>query len=301
MRKTALVIMAAGIGSRFGGGIKQLESVGPKGEIIMDYSIYDAIEAGFDKVVFIIRKDIEKDFKEIIGNRISEKIATEYVFQDAAIEKYGHSTPVERKKPWGTGHAILSCKGVVSEPFLAINADDYYGKKAFKDIHDYLANTDEKVPGTYCMAGFIIGNTLSENGTVKRGVCSVDEAGNLVSVEECSELKACEGGVSGLNLKEEAFVVPDTTPVSMNMFGFTPDFLDELEDGFKKFLSSLTPDNENKAEFYLPSMVSELINNGKASVKVLTTPDKWIGVTYREDKPYVVEAIKKLTEEGLYD
>lgn len=316
MKKTTLVIMAAGIGSRFGGGIKQLEAVGPKGEIIMDYSIYDAIEAGFNKVVFIIRKDIEEDFRRIIGDRIEKYVETEYVYQENCLEKYGYKTPEERKKPWGTGHAVLSCHEVVNEPFVVINADDYYGKKAFVHVHDYLVNTDDNVPGTYCMAGFVLGNTLSDNGTVKRGICKTDSEDYLISVEECTDLQACDGGVEGKGLAGNGFVVPATTPVSMNMFGFTRDFLDELKGGFERFLAELAEKNDSaetgsedyktlgeealKAEFYLPSMVSELIDSGKAKVKVLTTPDRWIGVTYREDKPMVVESIKKLVEDGVY-
>ncbi len=301
MKKTTLVIMAAGIGSRFGGGIKQLEPVGPAGEIIMDYSIFDAIKAGFNKVVFIIRKDIEDDFRNIIGNRIEKYIETEYVYQDIAIEKYGYTTPSGRKKPWGTGHAVLTCADVVKEPFVVINADDYYGSVAFKKVHDYLAATDDAVPGTYCMAGFVLGNTLSDNGTVKRGVCTTDEADCLVKVEECTELRAVAEGVSGIGLDGRNFIIPNETPVSMNMFGFTVDFLDELKKGFDSFLSKLPEDKKETAEFYLPSMVSELIDNGKAKVKVLTTPDKWIGVTYREDKPVVVASIRKLVEAGAYE
>ncbi|MGN0165489.1 MAG: sugar phosphate nucleotidyltransferase [Lachnospiraceae bacterium] len=305
MKKTTLVIMAAGIGSRFGGGIKQLEPVGPCGEIIMDYSIYDAIEAGFNKVVFIIRKDIEEDFKRIIGDRIEKYIETEYVYQETSIESYGFETPADRKKPWGTGHAVLSCYGVVKEPFMVINADDYYGKQAFVSVHDYLINTDSSVPGTYCMAGFVLGNTLSDNGTVKRGICKTNSNDYLMSVEECTELRAVEGGVEGRNRDGEYFVIPYDTPVSMNMFGFTEDFLEQLKGGFTEFLEGLSTDGKLgeravSAEFYLPSMVSELIDSGKAGVKVLTTTDRWIGVTYREDKPMVVEAINKLVEQGVY-
>lgn len=303
MVKTTLVIMAAGIGSRFGGGIKQLEAVGPCGEIIMDYSIYDAIEAGFNKVVFIIRKDIEEDFKRIIGKRVEKHIEVEYVYQENILTAYGYESPKERTKPWGTGHAVLSCKAAVTEPFVVINADDYYGKQAFKKVHDYLVSTGNK-PGTYCMAGFVLGNTLSENGTVKRGICKTDEKDCLVSVEECTELRAVEGGVAGVGLTGNEFVIPMETPVSMNMFGFTTDFLKELDKGFKSFLDEAFADPASeralKAEFYLPSMVSELINCGKAEVKVLTTPDRWIGVTYREDKSMVVEAIGKLVEDGVY-
>jgi len=300
MKKTTLVIMAAGIGSRFGGGIKQLEPVGPSGEIIMDYSVFDAIEAGFNKVVFIIRKDIEKDFKEIIGDRISKYIDTEYVFQDVDISKYGYTTPAGRTKPWGTGNAVLAAKDAIEGSFLVINADDFYGKQGFKAVHDYLVAEENDRPGAYCMAGFVLGNTLSDSGTVKRGVCTTDEESYLVKVEECTDLIAAEGGVSGVGLDGRNFVISADTPVSMNMFGFTHEFLDELETGFTKFLAELKPENEQKAEFYLPSMVTELINNGKAKMKVLSTPDKWIGVTYKEDKPFVVESIHDLVKKGVY-
>lgn len=300
MRETALVIMAAGIGSRFGGGIKQLEPVGPCGEIIMDYSIFDAINAGFNKVVFIIRKDIEEDFRKIIGNRVERHVETEYVFQENDISEFGFKMPGNRTKPWGTGHALLSCYGVVKEPFMVINADDYYGRTAYLKVHDYLANLQDGSAGDYCMAGFVLGNTLSDNGTVKRGICKTDGEGYLVSVEECTDLRAADGGVRGIGLAGNDFIISRNTPVSMNMFGFTKDFLEELKGGFERFLAGLDESNALKAEFYLPSMVSELIDGGKAKVKVLTTDDRWIGVTYREDKPAVVEAIKKLVENGTY-
>lgn len=297
---TTLVIMAAGIGSRFGGGIKQLEPVGPSGEIIMDYSIFDAMEAGFNKVVFIIRRDIEKDFKEIIGDRISKYIKTEYVYQENDLSAYGYAAPEDRKKPYGTGHAVLSCKGVVNEPFMVINADDYYGKEAYKKVHDFLVATNN-APGNYCMAGFILGNTLSDNGTVKRGICKTDADDYLISVEECGELIAAGDVVSGSNLKGEKFTTSYQTPVSMNMFGFTSDFLDRLAEGFKRFLDNADDEAMLKGEFYLPSMVSELIDTKYASVKVLTTNDKWIGVTYREDKPMVVDTIQKMVDDGVYN
>lgn len=297
--KTSLVIMAAGIGSRFGGGIKQLEPVGPAGEIIMDYSIHDAIEAGFDKVVFIIRRDIEKDFREIIGNRISKYVETQYVYQDTDVENYGIKTPEGRKKPWGTGHAVLCCEKVVNEPFMVINADDYYGKEAYRAVHDYLVASENR-PGRYCMAGFILGNTLSDNGTVKRGICKTDESGCLVSVEESTDLEADGNMVKGKGLDGNDILVPTSTPVSMNMFGFTTDFISELGRGFREFLTNADEETLLKGEFYLPSMVSELINKGKAGVKVLTTHDKWIGVTYREDKPLVEASIRALVDAGEY-
>ena len=298
MSKVTLVIMAAGIGSRFGGGIKQLEPVGPNGEIIMDYSIRDAKEAGFDKVVFVIRKDLEKDFKEVIGNRIEKQIHVEYAFQelDDIPQKYQEKFP-GRTKPWGTGQAILSCKGKVKEPLLVINADDYYGKEAYVKAYEYLKENQEAEDKTpICMVGFVLKNTLSENGGVTRGVCKVNEDGRLAEIVETHEIikdgeKAkAEGGTVELSLD---------TPVSMNMWGLQPEFLDILERGFKEFLEN-TPKEDLKAEYLLPTIIGQLLKEGKASVKVLHSKDKWFGVTYKEDKESVVKAIKELIEQGLY-
>jgi len=291
--------MAAGMGSRFGGGIKQLEPMGPNGEIIMDYSIYDAIEAGFNKVVFVTRKDLLETFKEVIGNRIEKVIPVEYVFQEIEDVPEGFSAPADRTKPWGTGQAILACKGTVKDPFLVINADDYYGKTAFKLIHDYLVG-ERPDTGKYdfCMAGFILGNTLSDNGAVTRGICVVNDNDKLVGVEETGGLVKTE---SGAQAEKNGEIVPvdPKSHVSMNMWGFTAEFLDELEDGFKDFLSGLK-DGDIKSEYLLPSIVDELIKSNKADVAVLETQDKWFGVTYKEDKPVVVESIKKLIEAGAY-
>lgn len=293
---TTLVIMAAGIGSRFGGGIKQLEPVGPNGEIIMDYSIHDALEAGFNKVVFIIRHDLEKDFKEIIGNRIEKICKVEYAFQEIDNLPEGFSVPEGRAKPWGTGQAILSCKDVVNEPFVIINADDYYGKEAFVKVHDYLVST----PSTddmfkFCMAGFILKNTLSENGGVSRGVCVADANGNLTDIKETHNIiKTAEGAES------EGIAIDPNSHVSMNMWGVTPDIFPVLEKGFTDFLSALT-EADIKKEYLLPDIFDMLIKNGKATVKVLETNDKWFGVTYKEDKPFVVESFKKLIADGIYN
>lgn len=300
MCKTTLVIMAAGLGSRFG-GIKQLEPVGPSGEIIMDYSIFDAIEAGFRKVVFIIRKDIEKEFKEVIGNRISEKIETEYVIQDIANLPEGFSFPEGRTKPWGTGQAVLSCKGVVDGPFVVINADDYYGKEAFVKVNQYLQNpdtTDKKY--NFCMAGFRLGNTLSENGTVTRGICDVSDDGILIDVNETFEI-ARDGDTDMANASRDGkeFKIPLKQPASMNMWGFTADFIDELDKRFGQFLSGIAG-NELKAEYLLPSIVDDLIKEGSAQVKVLDTNDKWFGVTYQEDKYVVRDSLKELVDKGMY-
>ena len=293
--------MAAGIGSRFGGGIKQLEAVGPNGEIIMDYSIHDALEAGFDKIVFIIRKDLEKDFKEIIGNRIEKIAPVEYAFQEMDDLPEGFSVPEGRKKPWGTGQAILAARNVVHEPFLVINADDYYGKEGFKKIHDYMVNEMDENGDVYdmCLAGFVLANTLSANGGVTRGVCTVDENGYLEKVTETYNIYLDRVGMHASSHDGQAVLVKPDQPVSMNMFGLPAAFIKELEKGFPKFLSNV-PEGDLKAEYLLPMIIDQCIREKKASVRVLDTPDKWFGVTYKEDKPAVVAAIRKLIDEGVY-
>lgn len=298
MKKTALVIMAAGLGSRFG-GIKQLEPVGPSGEIIMDYSIYDAIEAGFNKVVFIIRKDLEKDFKEVIGNRIETRIEVEYVFQEIDNLPQGFTNPAERTKPWGTGQAVLSCIDVIKEPFAVINADDYYGKDAFVKIHDYLvSSTKDSDKYDMCMAGFVLGNTLSENGTVTRGVCKVNDHGILIDIVETSGIKQEGDKAVAVDKAGNPIEIDINSAVSMNMWGFTPDFLKELETGFVEFLKK--NGTELKAEYLLPEVVGKLIKEGKTEVHVLRTTDKWFGVTYKEDKQVVVESFQALVNKGVY-
>lgn len=300
MKDTTLVIMAAGIGSRFGGGIKQLEPVGPAGEIIMDYSIHDALEAGFNKIVFIIRKDLEKDFKEIIGRRIEKIADVSYAFQELDDLPEGFTKPADRTKPWGTGQAILCCKGLLNDPFIVINADDYYGKEAFVKIHDYLVNW-APVPGkfNFCMAGFILGNTLSDNGGVTRGVCNIDENYHLVDVDETSDIiKTKEGAAICLEDGTQK-PIDAKSYVSMNMWGFTPDLLDELETGFAEFLSGIK-EGDLKKEYLLPIIVDQMIKSGKAQVTLLETNDKWFGVTYKEDKDTVVASFRKLIADGVY-
>lgn len=301
MKKTSLVIMAAGIGSRFGGGIKQLEPVGPNGEIIMDYSIHDALEAGFDKIVFIIRKDLEKDFKEIIGNRIEKIAPVEYAFQEIDDLPEGFCVPEGRKKPWGTGQAVLAARNLIHEPFLVINADDYYGKEGFKKIHDYMVNEMDENSGLYdmCMAGFILSNTLSENGGVTRGVCTVDGGGNLSKVTETYNIYMDQNGMHASDNDGNPVTVEAGQHVSMNMFGLPAGFLKELETGFPEFLKNVK-EGDLKAEYLLPSILDKCIRDGKARIKVLETRDKWFGVTYKEDKPAVVASIRKLVEDGVY-
>ena len=301
MKKTSLVIMAAGIGSRFGGGIKQLEPVGPNGEIIMDYSIYDALEAGFDKIVFIIRKDIEKDFREIIGNRIEKIANVEYAFQALHALPEGFSVPDGRTKPWGTGQAILAAKDVIHEPFLVINADDYYGKEGFKKLHDYMVEEIDESGDMMkmCMAGFILANTLSENGGVTRGICDVGQNGYLKKVTETYDIYREPDRMHALTKDGAPAFVSANQYVSMNMFGLPVAFLDELERGFPEFLANVK-EGDLKAEYLLPTIVDQCIRSDKAKVRLLETQDKWFGVTYKEDKPAVVAAIRKLIEDGVY-
>lgn len=298
--KTALVIMAAGMGSRFGGGIKQLEPVGPNGEIIMDYSIHDAIEAGFNKVVFIIRKDIRDAFHDAIGKRI-EGICNElniefaYAYQELDDLPKGIEKPAKRSKPWGTGQAVLVCKDIIKEPFVVINADDYYGKEAFVKVHDYLVNCGN-TKYQYCMAGFILDNTLSDNGTVTRGVCQVDDEEMLQKIVETSGIAR---DTDGIVKDENGSEIPEGTHVSMNMWGVTPEFLDVLDKGFAEFLANVKPGNI-KAEYLLPTIIGDMLAKGEVTVKVLETQDKWFGVTYQEDRQTVVDAFAQLIADGVY-
>ena len=299
MKKTALVIMAAGIGSRFGKGIKQLAPVGPKGEIIMDYSIHDALEAGFNKIVFIIRKDIEDEFRRVIGDRIEKITEVAYAFQEINDLPGDFRKPADRTKPWGTGHAVLAAKKVLSEPFAVINADDYYGKEAYVKVHDYLVQDHpQDGPMHICMAGFRLGNTLSDNGSVTRGVCHI-EGGKLVGVTETHNIFKTADGAETRNDDGTAETLDTRSLVSMNMWGLTPAFMDTLKKGFVEFLQGVK-EGEIKKEYLLPEMIDQLIKAGKAKVDVLETKDTWFGVTYQEDKASVTEAFKKLVEEGVY-
>lgn len=302
--KTSLVIMAAGIGSRFGGGIKQLAPVGRNGEIIMDYSIHDAIEAGFNKIIFIIRKDIEDAFKEAIGDRI-EKICDSlgveiaYAYQELGNLPEGVELPADRTKPWGTGQAVLACKDVLHEPFAVINADDYYGKEAFVKLHDFLEGYTPEKADEYCMAGFILKNTLSENGAVTRGICETNAEEYLTAVHETSNIVKTADGAAVDNDGEKTAIDPESY-VSMNMWGLTPEFVQILDDGFKEFFETMGDKDVLKAEYLLPIYIDELLQAGKVSVKVLDSHDKWFGVTYKEDKDYVVEFFGKLIDAGVY-
>lgn len=300
MNNVTLVVMAAGIGSRFGGGIKQLEPVGPSGEIIMDYSIYDALEAGFNKVVFVIRKDLEKDFDEIIGQRMKKKVHVEYAFQevDNIPEEYKDKF-AGRTKPWGTGQAILACQGLVNEPFLVINADDYYGKEAYVKVHDYLVREQPADDVLHiCMAGFRLGNTLSDNGSVTRGLCHITD-GKLTGVTETHNIFKTADGAESREDGQPAEKLDLNELVSMNMWGLTPAFMDTLYDGFVEFLQNVKA-GDIKAEYLLPVMIDALIQKGTAQVDVLETKDTWFGVTYQEDKEVVIKAFKELTEAGVY-
>ncbi|MGN0437160.1 MAG: sugar phosphate nucleotidyltransferase [Lachnospiraceae bacterium] len=295
MKDIALVIMAAGIGSRYGAGIKQLQKVGPKGEIIIDYSIHDALEAGFNKIVFIIRKDIEKDFKEVIGSRIEKICDVEYVFQDIHDLPEGFTCPEGRTKPWGTGQAVLACRGIVTVPFAVINADDYYGKEAFVKMYQYLSD-NYNTKNTYCMAGFLLANTLSENGTVTRGVCKMNEKHELVKIKETHEiLKQADGSYSS----EEGEDLSDQTLVSMNMWGVTPEYIDILQREFITFLEKVKP-GDLKAEFLLPTIMGDLLAKDEVTIQVLSSSDRWFGVTYMEDKDSVVAAFQQLVADGVY-
>lgn len=294
MTKISLVIMAAGIGSRFGGGIKQLEPVGPNGEIIMDYSIYDAIKSGFNKIIFIIRKDIEKDFKEVIGNRIEKicknlNVEVYYAYQELENIPSDFKILKDRKKPWGTGHAVLSCKDIINEPFVVINADDYYGKDSFKNMYEFLSRNNDE----FCMAGFKLKNTLSDNGGVTRGICQVDKNNYLTEIIETTNI--IKGGEKAVVEDREIDV---NSNVSMNMWGLTPEFINTLEQGFIEFLEKEV--NNIKIEYLLPIFIGELLKENRIKVKVLETKDKWFGVTYKGDKEFVKASFKELIKRGEY-
>lgn len=287
------------MGSRYG-GLKQLDGLGPHGETIMDYSIYDAIQAGFGKIVFVIRKDFEEQFREKVLSKYEGHIPAELVFQGIDALPKGFTVPEGREKPWGTNHAVLMAKDVINEPFCVINCDDFYNRDCFMVIGKYLADLPEGAKNDYAMVGFRVGNTLSENGTVSRGVCSTNKEGNLTTVVERTKIERRDGKVQYLDDNGSWVTVDDNTPVSMNVWGFTPDYLDYSEEYFKEFLSDPRNMENKKSEYFIPMMVNKLITDGTATVKVLDTTSTWFGVTYPEDREGVVERIKRLVDEGVY-
>ena len=294
--KPTLFVLAAGMGSRYG-GLKQLDGLGPNGETIMDYSIYDAIKAGFGKIVFVIRGSFEKDFKTVVIDKFKDLIETDIVFQEISSVPEGSTYTPEREKPWGTNHAVLMGKDVIHEPFAVINADDFYGQESFAILADFLRSVEGK-KNEYCMVGYRVGNTLSESGAVSRGVCVVDENQLLKNVVERTHIEEKGGAINYIDEKGEEVAIASTTPVSMNMWGFTPDYFDYSVEYFKEFLA--TEGQKLKSEFYIPLAVNNLIVTGKATCKVLDTPSKWFGVTYAEDRPQVVIKINELVRKGVY-
>ena len=297
--KPTLFLLAAGMGSRYG-GLKQLDKLGPNGETIMDYSIYDAINAGFGKLVFVIRKDFEQDFRDIVLKKYESKIPCELVFQALDALPEGFTCPADRQKPWGTNHAVMMGKDVIKEPFAVLNCDDFYDRDAFQVMGKFLSELPEGSTGKYAMVGFRVGNTLSESGTVSRGVCETNEQKLLTSVVERTKIQRFDGVVKYQDENEEWVAIPDNTPVSMNFWGFTPDYFQHSVEYFKEFLSDPKNMENLKSEFFIPLMVDKLINDGTATCEVLDTTSQWFGVTYPEDRPEVVARFAKLGEEGVY-
>lgn len=300
MKKPVLVIMAAGMGSRYG-GLKQIDPVDEQGHIIMDFSIYDAKRAGFEKVVFIIKEENEKDFREAVGSRVEQYMETAYAFQRLSDIPEGFAVPEGRVKPWGTAHAVLSAIHEIDGPFAVINADDYYGRDAFQKIYDYLSTHEDDEKYRYTMVGYKLQNTVTDNGHVARGVCEVNDAGELTAVVERTRIEKREDSIAYTEDDGGTWQpIEGETLVSMNMWGFTRSILDEIQAGFPAFLEKGLRENPMKCEYFLPSVVSELVEKNKASVSVLSSSDKWYGVTYKEDKPVVVAAMRKLKADGLY-
>lgn len=297
--KPTLLLLAAGMGSRYG-GLKQLDGLGPNGETIMDYSIYDAIKAGFGKIVFVIRKDFEDDFRQKVLSKYEGHIPAEVCFQAMDKLPEGFTVPEGRQKPWGTNHAVMMAKGLIHEPFCVINCDDFYNRDAFMVMGKFLSELPEGSKNRYSMVGFRVGNTLSENGTVARGICSKDNDGHLTEVVERTEIMRVDGKVCYKDEEGKWVAVEDHTPVSMNMWGFTPDYFEYSDEYFKEFLSDAKNMENLKAEFFIPLVVNNLIHEGTATVKVLDTTSKWFGVTYAADRQATVDRIQKLIEEGVY-
>lgn len=300
MKRPVLVIMAAGMGSRYG-GLKQIDPIDREGHIIIDFSIYDARRAGFEKGVFIIKKDNEEEFKEVIGNRISKFMDVAYAFQELSNIPENYQVPDGRKKPWGTAHAVLSAADKIDGPFAVINADDYYGYHAFSVIYNFLTTHEDTEKYSYTMVGYRLKNTVTDNGDVSRGICTVTQEGKLVQIVERTQIEKRKTGIVFTEDKGQTWEELDgETLVSMNMWGFTESILQEIKKGFPAFLEKGLRENPMKCEYFLPSVVSELIESEKAIVTVLESEDKWYGVTYREDKPLVMNAIEKLKDEGIY-
>lgn len=297
--KPTLLLLAAGMGSRYG-GLKQLDGLGPNGETIMDYSIYDAIKAGFGKIVFVIRKDFEDDFRQKVLSKYEGHIPAEVCFQAMDKLPEGFTVPEGRQKPWGTNHAVMMAKGLIHEPFCVINCDDFYNRDAYMVMGKFLSELPEGSRNRYSMVGFRVGNTLSENGTVARGICSKDNDGHLTEVVERTEIMRVDGKVCYKDEEGKWVAVEDNTPVSMNMWGFTPDYFEYSDEYFKEFLSDAKNMENLKAEFFIPLVVNNLIHEGTATVKVLDTTSKWFGVTYAADRQATVDRIQKLIEEGVY-
>ena len=301
-KKPILVVMAAGMGSRYG-GLKQIDPVGPSGEAILDYSLYDARRAGFETVVFIIKHEIEEAFQQAVGARaLRSGMEVRYAFQQLENLPAGFAVPQGRVKPWGTAHAILSAAEQIGDaPFAVINADDYYGPDCFQLIYDYLSSHEDGERYAWAMAGFLLGNTVSANGSVSRGVCEVNPDGTLHTVTERTRIETCENGIHYTEDGGEHWTgLPADAIVSMNLWGFTPSFVAEAQAGFAAFLNANLPANPLKCEYYLPSVVTAALDGGRADVQVLTSPDKWYGITYREDKPELVAALQRMSEAGLY-
>lgn len=300
MGKPVLVVMAAGMGSRYG-GLKQMDPMDDAGHVILDFSVYDAMLAGFEKVIFIIKKENEEVFKECVGDRIAKRMKVEYAYQELTALPEGFSVPEGRQKPFGTGHAVLCCKDKVDGPFAVINADDFYGRHAFQVIYDYLSQPKEGDVYKYVMVGYIMENTLTENGHVARGVCKIDDAGHLVEIHERTRIEK-HGDVTEYTEDEGAtwVKIPEGSIVSMNMWGFEQNLMEELEKGFPAFLQENLSKNPLKCEYFLPSAVQGLMEEGKAVVTVLKSEDRWYGVTYKEDKETVMKAIAEFKAQGIY-
>ncbi|EEG72413.1 nucleotidyltransferase family protein [[Clostridium] hylemonae] len=300
MNKPVLVIMAAGMGSRYG-GLKQIDPVDEEGHIIMDFSMFDAKRAGFEKVIFIIKRENEADFRAAVGDRMEKYMEVSYAFQEIDNIPDGYQVPEGRVKPWGTAHAVLSCIDQIDGPFAVINADDYYGQEAFRLIYDYLASHEDDDKYRYTMVGYELGNTVTDNGHVARGVCDMNSEGELIAIHERTRIEKRDGGIAYTEDDGATWVsVPADTTVSMNMWGFTRSILDEIKAGFPAFLNEGLKKNPMKCEYFLPAVVSDLLGEDRATVAVLKSADKWYGVTYKEDKPVVMSAIKKMKDDGLY-